>query len=265
MKEEIKQRLDVAKRVAIEAGIFAKKLRDTNSFTISEKSKNDFVTTADKETEMLIYSNLKKTFPKDGFLGEESDEIEGNGRWVVDPIDGTTNYFRNLSNWAVSIAYEIEIGNPIIGVIYSPVSNDIYYAIRGYGAYKNDEKIEVSSISDFKYSINVCVPPHRYKKSYLKYMQKYNLIGQSCSDIRSYGSCALELCYIAEGSLDGYYEMFLGYYDFAAGKIILEEAGGRFVYENADIQEKFNIIASNKNLFNWYDENIIKDNFDEKL
>jgi len=265
MKKDIEKRLEVAKRIALEAGKFALEVRHNNNFTISEKGKNDFVTTADKETEKLIYSKIKEFFPNDGFFGEESSEILGAGRWIVDPIDGTTNYFRKLPNWAVSIAFELEIGNPLIGVIYSPVSGDLYYSAKGFGSYKNDEKIEVSSISDIKYSINVCVPPHRYKEAYLSYMNKYNLIGQNCSDIRSYGSCALELCYIADGSLDGYYELFLGYYDFAAGKIILEEAGGKFFYEKSNINEKYNIIASNENLFNWYNENIIKDTFNEKI
>lgn len=265
MDIELKQRLDLAKDVAIKAGKFAKSIRDNNNFTVSEKSQNDFVTTADKETEEYIYSRIKEAFPNDGFLGEESSEIVGNGRWVVDPIDGTTNYFRNLSNWAISIAYEREIGKPLIGVIYSPVFDDIYYSIKNGGSFKNGKKIEVSTISDFKYSINVCVPPHRYKDSYNAYMEKYNLIGKSSSDLRSYGSCALELCYIAEGSLDGYYELFLGYYDFAAGKIILEEAGGKFLYENSSIEDKYNLIASNNNLFDWYEENIIKDTFNEKL
>lgn len=265
MDNEIKQRLEIAKNIAINAGKFAKQLRDNNNFTISEKQENDFVTTSDKSTEALIYSKIKEVFPDDGFYGEESDEIIGNGRWVVDPIDGTTNYFRNLSNWAVSIAYEKEIGNPLLGVIYSPVFDDIFYAAQGYGSYKNGKKIEVSNLSDIKYSINVCVPPHRYKTAYLEYMKKYNLIGNSCSDIRSYGSCALELCYIAEGALDGYYELFLGYYDFAAGKIILEEAGGNVKYQKAIIDGKYNLVASNKNLAHWFDKNIIKDTFNEEL
>ncbi|MGD1823314.1 MAG: inositol monophosphatase family protein [Pleomorphochaeta sp.] len=258
MDDLLNQRLNVAIDIAKKAGKFALEKSKNNNFTVSEKQENDFVTTADKETEQLIYSELKKAFPCDGFLGEESDEILGEGRWVVDPIDGTTNYFRNLANWAVSIAFEKEIGNPIIGVVYAPVFDDIFYAAKGLGAYQNGKKIQVSSINDIKYSINVCVPPHRYKEVYKDYVKKSHYIGKHCSDIRSYGSCALELCYIANGSIDGYYELFLGYYDFAAGKVILDEAGGKFYFEKAKIEEKYNLVATNFELFNWFEEHILK-------
>lgn len=255
-KIELSKRLEAAKLIARKAGNFALNKQKNKNFVVSEKQKNDFVTTSDKETENLIYSELKKMFPNDGFLGEESDEVPGSGRWVVDPIDGTTNYFKSLPHWAVSIAYEQEENNPLLGVIYSPVFDDIYYARVGFGAFKNDKKIKVSDVSKIEYSINVCVPPHRYKKYYNQYMDNFNIIGKNCSDIRSYGSCALEICDIASGNIEGYYEMFLGYYDFAAAKIILEEAGGTFVYYKSEVEKKYNVIASNNALTKWYENNL---------
>ncbi len=263
MKNEIKNRLDAAIKIAKKAGQYALELRKSNNFVVTEKQKNDFVTTADKETEKLIQSELMSCFENDGFFGEEGKEIFGKGRWVVDPIDGTTNYFRNLSNWAVSIAYENDNQDILLGVVYAPESKDLYYAARGLGSFRNDEKIQVSKIKDIKYSINVCVPPHRYKEYYDSYMKKYNLIGRECSDIRSYGSCALEMCYIAQGLIDGYYELFLGYYDYAAAKVILEEAGGMFYSWPSSINNKINIIATNFELFSWYKNNIINEGENE--
>lgn len=260
MDKELEKRLEKAKKVAKLAGKYALSKRDANDFEITEKGLNDFVTTADKETEALIYNELHKAFPEDGFYGEESSEIIGEGRWVVDPIDGTTNYFRNLPNWVVSIAYERELNKPLIGVIYAPCLNELYYAMKGFGSFKNDCKIKVSNISAIKNSINVCVPPHRYKTLYEDYMKKYNIIGTNSGDLRSFGSCALEMCYIASGYIDAYYELKLGYYDFAAGIIILEEAGGKVTTKinNSEIKDnRLDILATNGNLHQWFEKEIL--------
>ena len=148
MDKNIKLRLERAKEVAKKAGDFALNKRLNNDFDISKKALNDFVTSADKETETLIYNELHSSFPNDGFLGEESGQRIGNGRWIVDPIDGTTNYFRNLPHWAVSIAYEISPLEPVIGVVYSPFLNEIFYAAKDFGAYKNGEKIHVTTFDN---------------------------------------------------------------------------------------------------------------------
>lgn len=260
MDKELKKRLEVAKLIAKEAGDFALLKRDKQDFIISQKSLNDFVTTADKETEQLIYSKLKEAFKDDGFFGEEGKEVFGEGRWVVDPIDGTTNYFRNLPTWAVSIAYEKEFNQPLLGVIYAPCLNELFFAAKGYGAYKNNIKIQVSNVNNIEQAINVCVPPHRIKEKYNQYVEKLTKIGVSSSDIRSFGTCALELSYIACGYLDGYYELGLGYYDVAAGKIILEEAGGKFSAIGIDYEKKnkhFDILATNGKLHSWFEKEIL--------
>ncbi len=259
MNKTLELRLERVIEVAKKAGDFALSKRKTQDFYVSEKDTNDFVTTVDKETEQLIYNELHNYYESDGFYGEESDEILGTGRWVVDPIDGTTNFFRNQPTWAVSIAYEIEFNKPLLGVIYAPCLNEMFYALKGYGAYRNGEKIQTSNIDNINYSINVCVPPHRLKEKYSEYMKIYNQIGLASSDIRSFGSCAIELSYIACGFLDGYYELNLGYYDFAAGKIILEEAGGKFsvLKSNGNLNNnRFDILATNGKLHGWF-ENII--------
>jgi myo-inositol-1(or 4)-monophosphatase len=257
LEDSLSQRLEFAKEIALKAGQFALNKRQNQDFQISQKGLNDFVTTADKETEQLIFNAIKAKYPKDGFFGEESDSVDGEGRWVVDPIDGTTNFFRNLSNWAVSIAYEKEEGKPLVGVIYAPSLEALFYASKDGGAFKNGKEIKVSNIDDFKYSINVCVPPHRYKDLYSDYMEKFILIGNSSSDLRSYGSCALELSYIASGSIDSYYELCLGYYDFAAGKIILEEAGGSLIYKTNEATGRLDLLATNSKLNDWYEKNKI--------
>jgi myo-inositol-1(or 4)-monophosphatase len=259
MNKTLELRLERAIEVAKKAGDFALSKRTNQDFHISEKATNDFVTSVDKETEELIYNELHGFYKSDGFYGEESEESFGTGRWIVDPIDGTTNYFRGQPSWAVSIAYEIEFNKPLLGVIYSPCLNEMFYALKGYGAYRNGEKIQSSNIDNINYAINVCVPPHRLKEKYDNYMKIYNQIGLASSDIRSLGSCAIELSYIACGFIDGYYELNLGYYDFAAGKIILEEAGGKFSVLNSDKDLKnnrFDILATNGKLHSWF-ENII--------
>ena len=258
---DLERKLETAKRIAKEAGEFALKMRDNGKLQVEAKNTNDFVTDCDKATEKLIFNAIKKEFPEDGFFGEEDDNKEGIGRWVVDPIDGTTNFFRGLPNWCVSIAYEIEKFSPVIGVIYIPCSNDLYYAMKGNGAYLNGTKISCSPIDDLSKSLIVCVPPHRHKDSYDSYVKQMQRIGLSISDMRSFGSAAQELCYIASGHIEGYYELFLGYYDFAAGQVIVEEAGGMLT--NASKTKPFedkccNIIASNSLLHKKFEELIFE-------
>lgn len=257
---DLEKRLEVAKRVAIVAGKAALRTRNEGNFSIYTKQKNDFVTDVDKTTEKLIFSLIKKEFPDDGFFGEEDGtNVKGIGRWIVDPIDGTTNFFRGLPNWVVSIAFEVTQFSPVIGVIYAPAFDDLYYALKGKGSFLNENRIKCSVIDDLSRSIIVCVPPHRYKESYIPYCHTMENIGNSCSDLRSYGSCAQELCFIASGHLEAYYELFLGYYDFAAGQIILEEAGGKLT--NASKNQEFsdyscNIIASNALLHKSIEEHV---------
>jgi myo-inositol-1(or 4)-monophosphatase len=244
----LERRLECAKTIAKAAGVFALNMRDNGNIKVSVKNTNDFVTDCDKATEKFIFNAINKEFPNDGFFGEEDDNVEGNGRWVVDPIDGTTNFFRGLPNWCISIAYEVDKYSPLIGVIYVPCSDELYYAMKGKGSFLNGKRINCSNIDDFSKSLIVCVPPHRHKESYNFYIEKMKAIGDSVSDMRSLGTCAQELCYIAAGCLEGYYELFLGYYDFAAGQVIVEEAGGKLT--NASRTEPFkdsccNIVVSN--------------------
>jgi myo-inositol-1(or 4)-monophosphatase len=240
---DLERKLEFAKKIAKTAGSFALNMRDNGKVKVSVKNTNDFVTDCDKATEKLIFNAIKKEFPDDGFFGEEDDNCEGNGRWVVDPIDGTTNFFRGLPNWCVSIAYEVEKYSPLIGVIYVPCSNELYYAMKGKGSFLNGTKISCSAIDDISKALMVCVPPHRHKESYDSYVETMTRIGSSISDMRSLGTCAQELCYIAAGNIEGYYELFLGYYDFAAGQVIVEEAGGKVT--NASKTEPLNDMCCN--------------------
>lgn len=230
----LEERLQLAIDTAKKAGEYALRERQTGNFTVYNKKENDFVTDVDKNTEKFIYSCIKEAFPDDGFFGEESGNNKGIGRWVVDPIDGTTNFFRGLPNWAVSIAYEKEKFKPILGVIYLPCLNELFFAVKGKGAFLNGTPIHCSKNSKMIDSLMVCVLPHRHKEEYENYNLVMKEIGKNCSDIRSFGTCAQELAYIAAGYLDGYYELFLGYYDFAAGQVIVEEAGGKLTKATLD-------------------------------
>lgn len=235
--EILDSRLETAIEVAKKAGAYALEKQKRGSFEVQSKHLNDFVTDVDKNTEKLIFSEIKKYFPNDGFFGEESGDKSGTGRWIVDPIDGTTNYFRGLPNWAISIAYEVDLHEPILGIVYLPCYDEIYYAVKGKGAYLNGKPISCSKNDSLDNSLVVCVPPHRHKEFYDDYIERMIRIGKACSDIRSFGTAAQEIVYIASGKIDAYYELFLGYYDFAAAQVILEEAGGKL--ENISKTKEF--------------------------
>ncbi|WP_320127887.1 inositol monophosphatase family protein [uncultured Sphaerochaeta sp.] len=254
--DSIEQRLALARLAAEQAGAMVLKAGETGSFEVHAKQTNDFVTDMDKASEKLIISLIKEAFPDDAIFGEESGNCSSgsSGRWIIDPIDGTTNYFRSLPNYTISIAWELEPYKPLVGVVFNPRQNEMFWASKGKGAFLNGKKIQVSSIADPALVLMVCVPPHRHHEAIASYFEKEQRILEQISDIRSFGSCALELAYIATGRLDGYYELFLGYYDMAAGMVLVEEAGGKI--SSADPDKVFSdthcdLVASNGLIQDW--------------
>jgi myo-inositol-1(or 4)-monophosphatase len=252
----IDSHLAVALLAAKKAGAFVLEARKAENITVHSKHLNDFVTDVDKASEDLIISIIKETFRNDAIFGEESGasgSLSG-GRWIIDPIDGTTNFFRSIPNYTISIAWELEPFKPLVGVVFNPKQDELFWASKGKGAFLNGKQLQVSSVADPSMALLVCVPPHRHHEKAVDYFTKEQALFYQVSDIRSFGSCALELAYIAAGRLDGYYELFLGYYDMAAGMVLLEEAGGKV--GSVDPSQGFSdshcdLIASNGLIQDW--------------
>jgi myo-inositol-1(or 4)-monophosphatase len=210
--------LEVAMRAAREAGAFAFE-RQKETLEISEKSsRQDLVTDADRRSEALIVRILRDAFPRAGILGEEGTSIPGSDdeRWIIDPIDGTLNYANRLEYFAVSIGLE-RGGTLVCGVVYAPALKKMYAAERGSGAYCNEERLRVSSSRSLS---QVLVGTGEHEPDRFAALAKHAL------GVRYFGAAALDLAWVAAGSLGGVCHDALKPWDVAAGKILVEEAGG---------------------------------------
>lgn len=211
-------------------------------FSVEEKSINDFVTDADKKSEKLIYDTLIGTFPSDAWYGEETGKRgEGKGRWIVDPIDGTVDFMWSFPNYTISVAYEDEEGIEV-GVVMNVRQNEIFSAMRGLGAFLNGKRISTYENDDYSKALAILVPPHRKHSIMDSYMLKMRKFYDCFTDMRSLGSAALSLCYVASSRAACYYEEALQLYDVAAGILIVTEAGGRVSIKKEE--EAISIIAS---------------------
>ncbi|RKX75090.1 MAG: inositol monophosphatase [Spirochaetes bacterium] len=255
----LQERLDAAIVTAHDAGNYIL-LQETSNIRVSAKGLNDSVSDTDIAVEKLIFNNLQKSFPGDRFLGEEQGERgSGNGgRWIIDPIDGTDNYIRSIPNFTISIAYEDSSGNLSLGVVYNPVQKELFSAVKGCGAFINGRTINVSGITDPSSAVSIIAPPRKSYERTSDYFRLMEDIFLNTRDVRRFGSAALELCYVACGRVEAYYEMGLKYYDIAAGMVVLKEAGGRYssFSHSENLIENGNILATNGYLHDWYSEKI---------
>ena len=195
---------------------------------IEFKGAVDIVTEVDRKSEELIMAAIGKTFPGHGILTEESPEVKQDSpyKWIIDPLDGTTNYSHGFPFFCVSIGFE-EAGEVTFGAVYDPMLDELYTAEKGIGAALNGKKITVSAINDLGRGLLATGFPYDLRASRdnnLDFFSEFSLKAQA---IRRAGSAALDLCYIASGRFDGYWEMKLRPWDVAAGALIVEEAGGR--------------------------------------
>jgi len=193
---------------------------------ISLKQTSDFVTTIDKESEKIIITTIKEYFPDHLFLAEESLKECGKKtyRWIIDPLDGTTNYIHSYPVFSISIALEYE-GKIIIGVILDPLRNELFWAEKGSGAYLNCSSIEVSKVN-MNESLITTGFPFRSKEMIDPYLAIFRNLFLKVSDLRRAGSAALDLAYLACGRCDGFFELGLSPWDIAAGSLLIKEAGG---------------------------------------
>ena len=216
---------------------------------VSTKAPGDFVTTADKRTEEILISELQKAHPEYGIISEETGTINKtniNNRWIIDPIDGTMNFLNGIPQFAISIAYE-ENKEIKCGVIFNPITNEMYCAEKGNGSYLNNTRLRVSNKKKIDDALLVTGGPKQTSKIKNKIFSEYIKISTHVSNVRKFGSAALDMAYVASGKFDGYWQRELNYWDIAAGIIIVKEAGGYVEYFDEDINQplKKNIIASN--------------------
>ena len=223
----MKEYLQVAKRAALSGGnVLRYYFENLKNLSVMEKAKNDYVTQADIESEELIRKIILKHFPHHRILGEEEGMSgEGDYLWYVDPLDGTKNFMRGLDVFGVSIALEVE-GELVLGVVYSPIRDELYWASKGEGAYKNGRPIRVSNRRTLRGAFLATGFPHRGGDVVEVYIETFRHFSRDTIGIRRMGSAALDLCMVAEGIFDAFWEYHLKPWDIAAGAIIVEEAGG---------------------------------------
>ncbi|AWI81025.1 inositol monophosphatase [Parazoarcus communis] len=195
--------------------------------TVESKSPNDFVTEVDRAAEKAIIEVLREAYPGHGILAEESGEsgAESEFVWIIDPLDGTTNFIHGFPQYAISIALT-KNGVPEHCVVYNPVNNELFTATRGSGAYLNDRRIRVSRRVRLADALVGTGFPYREFGNIDAYLAMFRELTQKTAGIRRPGAAALDLAYVAAGRLDGFWEMGLSPWDMAAGVLLVQEAGG---------------------------------------
>ena len=201
---------------------------EVENLQVSMKGPANFVTAADRRAEETLYTELTKARPGYGFLGEESGATAGTDTthtWIVDPLDGTTNFLHGIPQFAISIALERE-GVIVAGLIYNPVHDEMFTAERGKGAYLNDQRIRVAARKRLADAVFACGLPHLGRGDLEQFRREFAVIQEKVAGLRRFGSAALDLAWVAAGRLDGYWERNLSAWDIAAGMVIVREAGG---------------------------------------
>lgn len=238
--KELKNILTTVESIAIEAGsVAAAQFNKSISFT-TKTSPHDVVTKFDKEGEEFIYRKLHSLYPEFGFLGEEGgyrNFKEYNPYWIVDPIDGTLNFARGIPAFSVSIAL-VHYTKSILGVCYSPISKELFTAFKGSGAFLNGQAIYPSTVKHLDHSV-IAIPTEQVYKKKPK------------AAVRRMGSSVLDICYVAKGATEGFYDSLLNPWDFAAASLIAEEAGAEILSlksKSLDTNKKSDILVANKHI-----------------
>lgn len=221
--------LNVMVQSALKAGrSLARDFGEVQNLQVSLKGPADYVSQADRKAEALLKAELMRARPTYGFLGEESEEHKGTDgahRWIVDPLDGTTNFLHGMPHFAVSIALERN-GEIVAGVIYNPSTDELYTAERGGGAFLNDRRLRVAGRKAMSDAVIGTGVPHLGRGHHGKFLVELRHVMGECAGIRRMGAAALDLAYVAAGRLDGFWETPLEPWDMAAGLILIREAGG---------------------------------------
>ena len=230
----------------------ARDFGEVQALQISRKGPSDFVTSADLKVEAALFEALTKARPGYGFLGEERGAVEGTDkthRWIVDPIDGTTNFIHAMPHFAVNLALERE-AEIVAGVTYNPISNELFWAEKGRGAFLNDTRIRVSARKQLGDSLIGMGAPFQGRPGHAQYFKELHQITQRVAGVRRLGAASLDFAYVAAGRYDGYWERNLGPWDVAAGIILVSEAGGKVttIEEGDDPKSGVSLCAANIDL-----------------
>jgi myo-inositol-1(or 4)-monophosphatase len=247
--------LNIMMKAARKAGrSLVKDFREVENLQVSMKGAGDFVSKADMAAEEIIKEELMGARPTYGWYGEESGETPGadpTRRWIVDPLDGTTNFLHGLPHWAISIALEHK-GEIVAGVVYDAAKDEMFYAERGAGAWLNDSKrLRVSGRRRMIEAVFATGIPVAAKRTLPATLKDLARLMPECAGVRRFGSAALDLAYVAAGRYDGYWERELNLYDVAAGYLIAKEAGALIegVREDQDPLASGSLLCANNDIF----------------
>jgi len=227
--KEIEQTLELAIRLAREAGQIQRERYETDFEVRSKSTEIDLVTEIDKLCEDLIVSTLERERPGDAILAEEgggTDSPDAEWRWVIDPLDGTTNYAHGFPRFCVSIGVEHH-NERVVGVVYDPLLDELYRATKGGGAFLGERRLSVSRESRLDHALVATGFPYDAKQSPENNLSNFARMARATRAIRRDGSAALDLCYVAAGRLDAFWEFKLSAWDVAAGLLMIDEAGGK--------------------------------------
>jgi myo-inositol-1(or 4)-monophosphatase len=221
---------------------------EIENLQVSVKGPADFVSTADLQAERTLKSELTRARPDYGFLMEEEGATAGDGRhrWIVDPLDGTTNFLHGIPHFSISVALERE-GEIIVGVIYDPMRDEMFYAEKGMGAFVNDRRLRVSARAHLPDAVIATGIPFRERGDHPHYLKLLGAVMGQTAGVRRMGAASLDLAYVAAGRFDGFFEIGLSPWDIAAGIILVREAGG-YISEidgGRDVLKSGNILAAN--------------------
>ena len=221
--------LNIAVKAARRAGsLINRAALDRTQLEIRSKHANDFVTQVDKAAETAIIDVIRQAFPDHAILAEESGNLPGDKaeyRWVIDPLDGTTNFIHGFPQYCVSIALQHR-GATAHGVIYDPTKNELFTASKGRGAFLDDRRIRVTKCANLKQALVGTGFPFKELSRLDLYMRQLTTVMTSASGVRRAGAAALDLAYVAAGRMDGFWELGLSAWDMAAGALMVQEAGG---------------------------------------
>ena len=245
----------IAVRAARRAGqIILRAFDRLERVIVEEKGEHDLVSEVDREAEAAIIETLRGAYPQHGVLAEESGAThEGSSgyTWIIDPLDGTTNFLHGIPHFCISIA--LAKGNKVEhGVVFDPIRNEIFYASRGYGAQLNDKRIRVSQRNEMNAAVLGTGIPFRDVDQYLPaYLPMLDAMSRQCRGIRRMGSAALDLAYVAAGRFEGFWEIGLKPWDIAAGVLLVEESGGLVsdLAGKSRHMETGNILVANKKIY----------------
>jgi myo-inositol-1(or 4)-monophosphatase len=255
MTQALHPMLNIAIKAARSAGaIINRASLDLDRLTVNTKAPNDFVTEVDHAAEAVIIETLLGAYPGHGILAEESGSAKGAGDsdyvWIIDPLDGTTNFIHGLPTYAVSIAlsFRQQIQQ---AVVYDPARNDLFFASKGRGAFLNDKRLRVSKRNRIAEALIGTGFPFRKGDDFDRYVKLFTMVMKSCAGLRRPGAAALDLCYVAAGWYDGFFETGLAPWDCAAGSLLVTEAGGLVGNFTGDADYLFRreIVAGNPKIY----------------